>query len=44
MQKKTEKSNDGKYENFCHGQTDGRTDGAGRAGPKNQEEAIQIIT
>ena len=24
MQKKSEKSNDEKYENFCHGQTDRR--------------------
>ena len=23
---KSKKTNDGKYENFCHGQTDGRTD------------------
>ena len=32
--KKSEKSNDGKYENFCHGQTDGQTDGPGYIGPE----------
>ena len=31
--KKSEKSNDGKYENFCHRQTDRQTDGAGFIGP-----------
>ena len=26
-------SNDGQYENFCDGRTDGQTDGAGYIGP-----------
>ena len=35
--KKSEKSNDGKYENFCHRQTDGQTDGAGFIGPAGRQ-------
>ena len=30
----SEKTNGGKYENFCHRQTDGQTDGADYIGPE----------
>ena len=43
MQKKSKKSNGRKYENFCHGLTDSRTDGADYIGPERVQKLLPSL-